>query len=199
MKYVIDIDTIDKEGLEVDDFLYLLSLYLSKPIITKKCYEKVSSKGYTYCISLDKNKDPDKIELTQEGVNIVESILHDSKTIVLEEENIEDLATAIRELYPKGKKEGTAYMWRDSQAVIIKRLKSFFLKFGRYSNDEIIKATKKYVESFKGSYTYMQLLKYFIIKKSIIGGEMEETSQLLSYIENVEDNDVNDDWLTELK
>jgi hypothetical protein len=45
----------------------------------------------------------------------------------------------------------------------------------------------------------MQLLKYFIIKKSIIGGEMEETSQLLSYIENIEDNDVKDDWLTELK
>lgn len=189
MKFTVDTEVLSKEDLKINDFLYLTSLYFNTPIITKESYNSMSSKGYTYCIQINNDGDPSKIILTQEGVNLVESVLHDSSKTVSEEESIDDLVTKLREIYPKGKKEGTVYMWRDSQAVITKRLKSFFLKFGRFSNEDIINATKKYVESFNGNYTYMHLLKYFIIKKVVVGGEMEETSQLLSYIENIENVD----------
>lgn len=196
MKFEFDTKVLKEENIDVDDFLYLLSLYLNTPIITKNCYNNVASKGYTYCIKIDSNLDPIEIELTPEGTDLVESILHDSKEkINTKEESIDELVTKLRELYPKGKKEGTAYMWRDSQAVITKRIKAFFLKYGRYSNEKIITATKKYIDSFNGVYTYMQLLKYFISKKIIIDGEIEETSQLLSYIENPEDNEINNEWV----
>lgn len=195
MKLEIDTEVLKNENININDFLYLTSLYLSNPIVTKESYNRVASKGYTYCIEINKDYDPIKIELTQEGINLVESILHDSSIHITEEDSIDDLVIAMRELFPKGKKDGTAYMWRDSQATITKRIKAFFLKYGRYSNEAIISATKKYVESFNGVYTYMQLLKYFIIKKVIVGGEVEETSQLLSYIENPEETEVIDDWV----
>ena len=63
-------------------------------------------------------------------------------------------------------------------------------------------ATKKYVDSFKGDYRYMQLLKYFILKKNT--NTLEENSQFLSYLENLNDVDIDtdnqsNDWTIELK
>ena len=48
----------------------------------------------------------------------------------------------------------------------------------------------------------MQLLKYFISKNVVKGGEVEETSQLLSYVENAGQEDKQQmtiDWETELR
>ncbi|MCF0131132.1 MAG: hypothetical protein HUJ71_05365, partial [Pseudobutyrivibrio sp.] len=96
---------------------------------------------------------------------------------------------------PDGKKPGTNYLWRDSKAVITKRLKTLVKRYGvEFTNEEAIEATKKYIASFNGNYQYMQLLKYFIYRLI-----PDESSQLLSYIENadsIENN--NDDWMTNL-
>ena len=91
-------------------------------------------------------------------------------------------------------------MWRDSVPLITKRLKAFIKKYGdNYTDKEIIEATKKYVESFNGDYRYMQLLKYFILKRvNTQDGEIEDTSQLLSYLSNTGE-DLTDDWNTSLK
>jgi hypothetical protein len=48
----------------------------------------------------------------------------------------------------------------------------------------------------------MQLLKYFISKNVVKGGEVEEQSQLLSYIENMNQADTQQlsiDWDVELR
>ena len=101
------------------------------------------------------------------------------------------LADKLRELYPSGKKEGTNYMWRDSTMTIAMKLKNLdemCKKYGlhRFTDEEAIDATKRYVESFQGNYQFMQLLKYFILKQSY--EKAEKASQLLSYIQNENSN-----------
>jgi hypothetical protein len=70
------------------------------------------------------------------------------------------------------------------------------MKYGDYPDEDIINATKKYVNSFNGNYQYMQLLKYFIWKNKVTGGELidgrvvgevEKQSQLAAYIEDTEE------------
>ena len=77
----------------------------------------------------------------------------------------------------------------------------FFKKYGnKYTNEQIINATKKYVISFNGDYQYMQLLKYFILKTDNHTGELR--SDFMSIIENGNQKDnlgLNDSWLTEIR
>ena len=107
----------------------------------------------------------------------------------------EELAKSIQELFPKGFKGGTVYPWRDSTKVIAERLTLFFKKFGEYSREEVINATKRYVESFNGNTQYMQVLKYFILKPDKeVGGNI---SMLASYLENKEQTN-NQEWTTKV-
>lgn len=83
----------------------------------------------------------------------------------------------------------------------MRRLKLFFKKYGNeYTDEQIIQATKKYVEGFNGNYTYMRLLKYFIFKEKVgASGEVEGDSELISYIENAgQTDDLRSDWTTQL-
>ena len=92
------------------------------------------------------------------------------------------------------------YYWTDGISLIIKRLKIFFKKYGIYSNEIIIDATKRYVDSFNGDYRFMKLLKYFIFKeKKGEGGDVESSSDLLNFIENNEGEELSNDWSTELR
>jgi hypothetical protein len=120
--------------------------------------------------------------------------------VIKRADRYELLAAQLREIFPKGRKEGTSYMWRDSNSIIAKKLKALVSKYGEcFTDEQAINATRKYVESFNGNYRYMQLLKYFISKKVVNDGEVEETSQLLSYIENEGQSDYNNEWTAELK
>ena len=100
------------------------------------------------------------------------------------------LANQMREKFPTGRKEGTNYYWRDSEKVISQRLSIFFKKYGsNYTDEQILEATDRYIESFNGNYSYMQLLKYFIYKRLDSG---EEVSQLQSFLENAGQDEVGD-------
>ena len=70
-----------------------------------------------------------------------------------------------------------------------------------FTDEQAINATRKYVNSFNGDYQYMQLLKYFICKRTTgFGNATEDNSQLLSYIENEgQEDNINNDWTSELK
>ena len=89
-------------------------------------------------------------------------------------------------------------MWRDSTAVIARKLKTLVVKYDyEFTEEQALKATKAYVESFNGDYTYMQLLKYFILK-TMPDGEIR--SDFMSYIENEgHEDDIGKDWNTSLK
>lgn len=197
MKYTIDEDVCAKHGISLEGLLYLLTLVLNKPI-TQDTIKEVWNLGAIVIEKAEKDKII-SVRLDKAGENLVTEILEDSTSNNSKEaiDRYVELAEKLIALYPKGKKEGTAYMWRDSKIVIAKRLKSLCDRTKIYFTDEqAINATKRYVESFNGNYTYMQLLKYFISKRQIVDGAIEEVSQLLSYIENEDSAQLDNDWTT---
>lgn len=198
MKLVIDSEVCESKGLTLEEFIVL---YLnSKNVDINKTINSIIEKKAA-------GKDlfnPNAVVLSSNSRKLLEEIILDSdKTVAKNNKRLENLAERLRELYPEGKKQGTQYYWRDSNSVIVKKLKALVKKYGDcFTDEQAINATKKYVESFNGNYQFMQLLKYFISKNVVKGGEVEETSQLLSYIENAGQEDKQQmtiDWETELR
>lgn len=138
---------------------------------------------------------------TNKGIELFNKVVLSSDiNIVQKESNIEELADKLRELYPNGKIFNTNYYYRGNRGDIVNKLKTFFKRYGtKYTDEQIINATKKYVESFNGNYTYLKLLKYFIWKDERAKGESVQ-SLLADFIENENAEDtINDDWTSTLK
>ena len=198
MKLIIDSEVCESKGLTLEEFIVLYlnnkNVDISKTI-NSIIEKKVASKDLF---------NPNAVVLSSNSRKLLEEIILDSdKTVAQNNKRLENLAEKLRELYPEGKKQGTQYYWRDSNSVIVKKLKALIKKYGDcFTDEQAINATKKYVESFNGNYQFMQLLKYFISKNVVKGGEVEETSQLLSYIENAGQENKQQltiDWETELR
>lgn len=134
----------------------------------------------------------------------VASVLLDSDKDRQPQDRIELLAGQMMELFPALKKAGSSQYFRGNRKDITLRLKKFFKLYGnKFSNDQILDATKKYVESFNGNYTYMRVLKYFIWKdekrvNSDGEGYVDEVSDLASYIEN-DGKEFNKEWTANVR
>lgn len=134
----------------------------------------------------------------------VASVLLDSDKDRQPQDRIELLAGQMMELFPALKKAGSSQYFRGNKKDITLRLKEFFKLYGnKFSNDQILDATKKYVESFNGNYTYMRVLKYFIWKdekrvNSDGEGYVDEVSDLASYIEN-DGKEFNKEWTANIR
>ena len=188
----------ERNGITVGEALLLLAV--SNDIDLKAAEKILINKGYITA-NLDKSKQSNW-RVTNEGTAIIEATIVDSDKNIASDENLLPLATALKELFPKGKKPSTNYYWAEGIPLIIRRLKLFFKKYGNnYTANQIIEATRKYVDSFNGDYTYMRLLKYFILKEKIgASGDVEGDSQLITFIENADQEDLMDNsWTSELK
>lgn len=183
-----------QNGISIDEALLMLA------ICNKANFEvaeqSLISKGY---ITAERNASFQTIgwRLTNKGNEVLDSVIIDSDKQQESQDKLTALATKLKEIFPKGKKEGTNYYWAEGVALIIRRLKLFFKKYGNdYTDEQIIQATEKYVQGFNGNYQYMRLLKYFIFKEKIgAGGEIEGDSELISYIENAgQEENLRDDW-----
>ena len=197
MKYIIDTEILKREGIRLDEALYLLSVYKKRPINFNTVQKaKIENK----ILKFENPRDPTKI--TPKGQSIIESILAKSKIHVSSDnlERYKALADKMREIYPKGLKPGTNYQWRDSTAIIADRLIKLVAKYSiEFTDEEAIDATKRYVTSFNGNYKYMQILKYFISKqKPVEGAPAEQNSQFLSFLQNKENIIENQDWTANL-
>lgn len=201
MDFCINKEILAKSGISVDMAFYLASIYFDKSY-TYDTFDIASKQGLITYNHLDRYNLPIQPKLTREGVELVESIFLNSEfkgNKGIDTDRYDELADKLRELYPKGRKEGTSYLWRDSHAKIANKLRTLVKKYNfEFTNEQAINATKRYIESFNGNYSYMQLLKYFILKKDKDTGE--ENSQLMSYIENEDCTDAaNDDWMNEVR
>ena len=111
-----------------------------------------------------------------------------------------ELATRLKALFPKGKKEGTNNYWAEGIAVLVRRLQLFNHKYpNKYTDDEIVNAAERYVKSFNGQYRTMRTLKYFLFKEEVnAAGENEGVSDLLNVLEAGESdsNSIGFDWDT---
>ena len=98
---------------------------------------------------------------------------------------LEVLVEKLQELFPKERKPDVngvpKYAYRGNKTDVANRLQKFFKLYGKYSYDDVLECTKRYVESFKYDKTYMKILPYFIMKD----GE----SQLATELENMDCND----------
>lgn len=98
------------------------------------------------------------------------------------------LAEEMMDIFPKGKKAGNWY-WRGTKSSVAEKLRKLLKKHPQYTNDEIIKATKNYVESFYGKdiHMAMSVLIYFI--------EKDGRSILIEYLESLHTEEVDKyDW-----
>lgn len=145
-----------------------------------------------------------QLMVTQRWDDVMSNILLDSDSDKQSDDRLDILATALMEIFPKQKKVGTSHYFRGNRKDVILRLKKFFKLYGdRFSDEQILDAAKRYVESFNGNYQYMRVLKYFLWKdekKVNTEGEIyiDESSDLATLIENVDSEDYRQDWTTSI-
>ena len=190
--------TIEKLGYTASEFFYLLSVVLGNTELHK---DSLLNRGDVMLLSSEKGP---YLEVTPIGLDRVESVLtHIDTSMDKSDEspiNYFEIAEAMQEEFPKGRKEGTNYNWRGSTAINAARLKTLVQRYSVSLNKEdVVQATRNYVQSFNGDYRYMQILKYFIFKNETRNGSVEFESQLMSYIENLGQEDtMKNDWTNNL-
>lgn len=194
MRYTIDEEILEKNNLTLDEFLVLL--LNNRQVSYNEIKESLIAKGI-----VDANLyDNELLVLSNNTKDLITGIIIDSdKRVINKDSEYESLAIKMKEVYPSGKKPGTSYPWRDSTAVIARKLKTITTQFNcKFTEDEAIKATEEYVKSFNGDYRYMELLKYFILKTDKTTGEIK--SNFMSFLENKgQEDSFNDNWLTEMR
>ena len=143
--------------------------------------------------------------ITQRWDDVASSILLDSDKNHQSPERLETLVVKLMEQFPKEMKAGTCHYFRGNKKDNILRLKKFFKLYGKYTDQQIIDAAKRYVSSFNGNYSYLRVLKYFIWKddvKTDANGNryVDEVSDLANWIENAgQEDSMNSDWTSTLK
>lgn len=190
MRFTIDSQILEKNGITLQEFSVILYYYFKGTgTVNKELCCKLREDGF--------------LKLTSEGYQFHEGKISKLKTWIMRStitpqqiEELTNIAKAMQDEFPQGRKEGTSQYWRDSTKVITQRLSKFIEKYGSYSKEDFVNAAKNYVASFNGNYSYMQLLKYFIYKKDIKTGE--ENSQLASFLDNKDQQDMDKDWTSNL-
>lgn len=196
MKLELDENVLERYNLTLGECLII---YLAtKKINIKDCVESVIAKGL---VLKDLIEDGNLI-VPSKSKDLLSSVIIDSNSKVINrDEEFLNLARKLQELYPKGRKGGTTYMWRGTTAEIAKKLKTLVVKYNfEFTEEQAISATEKYVQSFNGDYTKMRLLKYFILKNiKDADNNVDLVSDFMSIIENGDQgDDINRDWTSTL-
>ena len=189
---------VQQNGITIDEALLMLIIHNKTNL--EKAEKALIQKGL---ITAERNDLFQQIgwRLTNKGIEMLDSVIMDSDKEQEPQDRLIQLATKLKEIFPKGKKDGTNYYWADGVALIVRRLKLFFKKYGNdFTDEQIIQATEKYVQGFNGNYQYMRLLKYFIFKEKVgAGSEVEGDSELISYIENAgQEENLRNDWTSSI-
>ena len=194
MKYIIDTDVLKNVNLTLAEFGTLL-YYIDRKDSNElnKVTESLWTKGYLI-------KDLHGYIIEPHSFEKLQVILAECNNPESVNDRASLLADKLRDIYPNGKILNTNYYYRCNRQDIINKLKTFFKMYGtKYTDEQIINATQKYINSFNGNYTYLKLLKYFIWKDERLKGESVQ-SLLADFIENESSEDTtNTDWTVELK
>ena len=194
MKLTIDQFVLENHDLTIEEFMLL---YLSANSVNiKSCMDSLVAKGLADRDLFSK----DNIIVSDKIKKLISTIIIDSdKNIIDKDAEFIELAKELRELYPAGRKEGTTYIWRGTTAEIAKKLKTLVVKYKySFTKEQVLKATKDYINSFNGNYKRMRLLKYFILKSEKDADDnINVISELMTLIENEgQINSQRDDWMS---
>ena len=194
MKITIDQTVLDKYNITLEEFMIL---YLNaKETDINKCYESLVSKGLADLNLYKENS----LVVSGKVQDLIATIIIDSdKSVINKDEEFIELAKEMQALYPAGRKDGTNYLWRGTSAEIAKKLKTLIVKYKyTFTKEQVLKATKEYINSFNGNYKKMRLLKYFILKSERDADDnINVISELMTLIENEGQTDTHrDDWIS---
>lgn len=199
MKITIESEAMIRHGTCIGEVLVLLEV--ANGVLHEVVMDNLIRKGYITAATGQKFVTQKTYALTAKAQQLLEDVNLDSlDSEKKSQRNYNALAQVLKDIYPKGKKPGTAQYWAEGTALIAKRLKAFFKKYGEdYTDEQIISATEAYVKSFNGNYAYMRTLKYFIwAEKTNKAGEVESTSDLLTFMENAGEENVRNNWVDKL-
>ena len=197
MKIEVSDEICKKYNLSITEALVLIGLKYS----SQEVFQKLNKERFLLDLGSSIFEEETKYKLSRKANEVLSCILAESTDVVAKRTtNIEELADKLRNVYPSGKIYNTNYYYRCNRQDIINKLKTFFKMYGtKYTDEQIINATQKYIKSFNGNYAYLKLLKYFIWKDERLKGESVQ-SLLADFIENESSEDItNDDWTVELK
>ena len=197
MKIEVSDEICKKYNLSIEEALVLIGLKYS----SQEVFQKLNKERFLLDLGSSIFNEETKYKLSRKANEVLSCILAESTDVVAKRTtNIEELADKLREIYPNGKILNTNYYYRCNRQDIINKLKTFFKIYGtKYTDEQIINATQKYVNSLNGNYAYLKLLKYFIWKDERLKGESVQ-SLLADFIENESAEDTtNNDWTVELK
>ena len=187
MKYEINEEELEKQNIDFDEFI-LLSYLIFVSNNKKAKMESLKDKGF---ISFNKKKG----FVTEAGIELTKGILLGKEiNIKPNEDRCLALAKKINDEFPKEKMPGCSYYFRCNDKDVAKKLESFFEKYGDYPDEDIIAATRKYVEIKSQDMSRMRMSKYFIWKderKLNEDGNLvtEVTSDLANMLKNLDSND----------
>lgn len=136
---------------------------------------------------LVEDKQNDWYKLTQRWNDEIEEILCDSSQSI-SETRLTELAVKIQEIFPSGFHQrngrGPKYYFKSGRKDIAQALKRFIIYYGDHSDEDILKATKKYVADCRGDYSSIKCANYFVFKdERKDGGNI--TSKLNETLENM--------------
>ena len=197
MKIEVNDEICKKYNLSIEEALVLIGLKYS----SQEIFQKLNKERFLLDLGSSIFNEETKYKLSRKANEVLSCILAESTNAVAKRStNIEELADKLRDIYPNGKIFNTNYYYRCNRQDIINKLKTFFKMYGtKYTDEQIINATQKYINSFNGNYAYLKLLKYFIWKDERLKGESVQ-SLLADFIENESAEDAtNNDWTVELK
>ena len=194
----IDTNTIREKGYPLEKVLLMLFFdcecnsaqaindLLQSDILKRASIQDITKNGIKYKLTLEG-------KAVMNSCIVISDVLRD---VQVEEDRLDKLAEQLKNIFPKGKKDGTNLYWSEGKMFIKKRLKNFFNKYGtKYTDEQILNAAKEYVSSFNGIYKTMRVLKYFIYKEEKgADGKINSTSDLLNTIENAGQSTIDNDW-----
>ena len=184
--------TYDGQKLDVNELLVCMIIMMEEN--PTDIVQRLLGRGV-----LLKDEITGKLHVFRKYTGLVDKILLQSDKAVPKLSSIDELTLKLQELFPKERKPDAngvpKYAYRGNKRDVVERLQKFFKLYGKYSYDDVLECTKRYVESFKYDKTYMKILPYYIMKD----GE----SQLATELENMDTEDSTiitetKDWTNEL-
>lgn len=183
MRINIDTDVLQRKGLSLEEFLILLAEYYN--VNLKDTIDSLVQKD----IVERSNHNSSLVILSNNTRNLVAQVLVESHPNVVNSQiDFGLLATKMQNLYPKGDKPGTSYLWQGDKNEVIFKLQALIAQHGfTYTEEEAMTALQEYLATYKDS-KYLQLLPYFILKTTKDG---EVNSLFMTLIENNRQNENN--------
>jgi len=196
MKITIDPQVCKAHGLTVGELLYIM--VVGNHIDLKEAAQSLNTKGLA-TTRKTKALSPFFEQPTQQACDLYDQIIMESDQGLEAEDTYLPLANKLIELYPQGFKDGK-YAWTEGPILVARRLRMFEKKYGKYSDEDIVEATKVYVEN-KMFQPEMRILKYFIFKeRENSAGEVEGTSDLYTMLEAIRNGELfTTDWTVVLR